>query len=139
LGENINEQNVEGLVAEADLIVDCAPLFEERMLLNQQSQRSQKPMVEAAMYELQAQLTTLIPGQTPCLACFTPKHPPAWKRRFPVFGAVSGSVACMAAMEAIKIITGNGETLAGKLLTYDLRDMTFRTTSIQRNAGCEVC
>jgi molybdopterin/thiamine biosynthesis adenylyltransferase len=45
----------------------------------------------------------------------------------------------MAAMEAIKIITGNGETLAGKLLTYDLRDMTFRTTSIQRNAGCEVC
>ena len=139
LGENINEHNVEELVSEAELIVDSAPLFEERMLLNRESQRQNKPMVEAAMYELQAQLTTLIPGQTPCLACFTPKSPPAWKRRFPVFGAVSGSVACMAAMEAIKIITGNGETLAGKLLTYDLRDMTFRTTSIQRNAECSVC
>jgi len=139
VGENINQGNVQELVGEADIVVDCAPLFEERLLLNQEAQRQKKPMVEAAMYELQAQLTTFIPGQTPCLACLTPIKPPAWKRRFPVFGAVSGSVGCMAAMEAIKVITGMGEPLLGRFLTYDLRDMSFTTLKIQPNPDCSVC
>ncbi|HIF39663.1 MAG TPA: HesA/MoeB/ThiF family protein [Planctomycetes bacterium] len=139
VAENIQADNVEKLVAECDLIVDCAPLFEERLLMNREAVRTQTPMVEAAMYELQAQLTTILPGMTPCLACITPHSPPAWKRRFPVFGAVSGSVGCMAAMEAIKVITGNGEPLAGRLLTYDLRDMSFRNLTIQRRPDCPVC
>jgi molybdopterin/thiamine biosynthesis adenylyltransferase len=139
LAENVTAENVQGLVAESDLIVDCAPLFEERLLMNREAVATETPMVEAAMYELQAQLTTILPGRTPCLACITPHSPPAWKRRFPVFGAVSGSVGCMAAMEAIKVITGNGEPLAGKLLTYDLRDMRFLTIDIQRRPDCPVC
>jgi molybdopterin/thiamine biosynthesis adenylyltransferase len=139
VNENIHEGNVGPLVAEADLLVDCAPRFEERLLLNREAVRSGKPMVEAAMYELQAQLTTILPGRTPCLACRTPEVPPGWKRRFPVFGAVSGSVGCMAAMEVIKVLTGNGEPLAGKLLTYDLRDMSFRTLQIQQRPDCPVC
>jgi len=139
VAENIHSENVEQLVSEADLIVDCAPLFEERLLLNRQAIVSGTPMVEAAMYELQAQLTTFLPGQTPCLECITPQPPPAWKRRFPVFGAVSGSVGCMAAMEAIKVITGNGEPLAGRLLTYDLRDMRFQSIKIERRQDCPVC
>ncbi|MDE0915884.1 MAG: HesA/MoeB/ThiF family protein [Planctomycetota bacterium] len=139
VAENIHSGNVEQLVAEADLIVDCAPLFEERLLMNRQAVATGTPMVEAAMYELQSQLTTFLPGQTPCLECITPSPPPAWKRRFPVFGAVSGSVGCMAAMEAIKVITGNGEPLAGRLLTYDLRDMRFHTVKIQKRPDCPVC
>jgi molybdopterin/thiamine biosynthesis adenylyltransferase len=139
LAENVHAGNVERLVAESDLIVDCAPLFEERLLMNREAVRTGKPMVEAAMYELQAQLTTILPGRTPCLACITPHSPPAWKRRFPVFGAVSGSVGCMAAMEAIKVITGNGEPLAGRLLTYDLRDMSFHSVTLQRRPDCSIC
>jgi len=139
VAENISEENVERLVGEVDVVVDCAPLFEERFLMNRETVRQSKPMVECAMYELQAQLTTFIPGESPCLACLFPEVPPAWKREFPVFGAVSGSVGCLAAMETIKLLAGIGETLAGELLTMDLRDMVFRKHRISRRAGCPVC
>ena len=139
VAENISEDNVERLVSEADVVVDCAPLFEERFLMNREAVRQSKPMVECAMYELQAQLTTILPGETPCLACLFPEAPPAWKREFPVFGAVSGTVGCLAAMEAIKLIAGIGEPLSGELLTMDLRTMAFRKHRVSRRAGCAVC
>ena len=107
--------------------------------MNREAIRQNKPLVECAMYDLEAQLTTVIPGQTPCLACLYPDDPPAWKREFPVFGAVSGAVGCLAAMEAIKIIAGLGQPLAGQLLTSDLRDMTFRRMRIERNPNCAIC
>lgn len=139
VAENINDQNVANLVEQVDLIVDCAPLFPERYAMNREAVRQHKPLVECAMYDLEAQLTTILPGQTPCLKCLYPEDPPAWKREFPVFGAVSGTVGCLAAMEAIKVLAGFGETLAGQLLTMDLRDMTFRKRAIQRNPDCVVC
>ena len=137
--ENVSEENVERLVSEADVVVDCAPLFEERFLMNREVVRQSKPMVECAMYELQAQLTTILPGETPCLACLFPEAPPAWQREFPVFGAVSGAVGCLAAMEAIKLLAGIGEPLSNELLTMDLRTMAFRKHRVSRRAGCAVC
>lgn len=137
--ENINDENVENLVEQVDLIADCAPLFPERYAMNREAVRQQKPLIECAMYDLEAQITTILPGKTPCLKCLYPEDPPAWKREFPVFGAVSGTVGCLAAMEAIKVIAGFGQSLAGQLLTMDLRDMTFRKRAIQRNPNCELC
>lgn len=137
--ENINEENVGDLVSQTDLIVDCAPLFEERYLMNREAVKQGKPMVECAMYELQFQITTIIPGKSPCLACLYPDNPEHWKRQFPVFGAVSGTVGCMGAMEAIKLITGIGEPLSGKLFSMDMRNMQILTTQIQRNPNCPIC
>lgn len=136
---NINEKNVKSLVAEADVIVDAAPLFKERFLMNREAVAQDKVLIDCAMYELEAQITTIIPGETPCLACLYPKEPVAWKRRFPVFGAVSGTVACLGAMEAIKVISGLGEPLKSRLLSMDLRDMSFAVTAINRNPSCKVC
>ena len=96
-------------------------------------------MVECAMYELEAHLTTLIPGRTPCLRCLFPQQPPTWTRQFPVFGAVSGTVACMAAMETIKTIAGIGEPLAARLLKMDLRDMSFHRLNVTRRPDCPTC
>ncbi|NOX56494.1 MAG: HesA/MoeB/ThiF family protein [Planctomycetes bacterium] len=137
--ENINEQNAARLVGEADVVVDCAPLFNERFAMNREAVRQGKPLVECAMYDLEAQVTTIVPGQTPCLACLYPENPPAWKRQFPVFGAVSGTIGCVGAMEAIKVIAEFGKTLAGELLVCDLREMTFRKCKIFRNRDCPVC
>ena len=137
--ENVNERNAERLVGDVDLVVDCAPLFEERFLMNREAVRQGKPMVECAMYELEAHITTIRPGQTPCLSCLFPEKPPAWRRQFPVFGAVSGSVGCLGAMEAIKVLAEFGEPLYGELLTYDLRSMRFRRVKIQQNPECGVC
>ena len=139
VAENINQSNVERLVGQVDLIVDCAPLFSERFLLNREAVRRGKPMVDCAMYELDAQITTILPGRTPCLACLYPADPPAWKRQFPVFGAVAGMIGSLAALEAIKVIARFGEPLLGRLLIGNLRDMTFRTLGVNRKADCPVC
>ena len=62
--ENVNENNAASLVGQVDLIVDCAPLFEERFALNEQAVRLGKPLVECAMFDLQCQITTILPGKT---------------------------------------------------------------------------
>lgn len=139
VAENIDESNAERLVGQADLVVDCAPLFSERFLMNREAVRQRKPIVECAMYDLEAHITTVLPGETACLACLYPDDPPAWRREFPVFGAVSGMVACMGALEAIKILGAFGETLAGRLLVCDLREMRFRQVRIVRRGDCPIC
>ena len=139
VAENVTEENVARLVGAADLVFDCAPLFRERLLLNRECVRLGKPLIEAAMFELEGQLTTIIPGQTPCLACLYPEIPPGWKREFPVIGAVSATVANLAALEGIKLIAGFGELLTGKLLIFDARTMAFRKIALKRNPDCPVC
>ena len=139
VAENVTEENVARLVGAADVVFDCAPLFRERLLLNRECVRLGKPLIDAAMFELEGQLTTIIPGQTPCLACLYPEIPPGWKREFPVIGAVSATVANLAALEGIKLIAGFGELLTGKLLIFDARTMAFRKIALKRNPDCPVC
>lgn len=139
VAENVNESNADALVAHADIVVDAAPLFQERLALNAAAVRARKPMVECAMHTLEASVTTFVPGKTGCLACYVPAVPPTWTRQFPVFGAVSGAAACIGAMEAIKLITEIGETLAGELLSMDLATMQFRKVRLPKRADCPVC
>jgi molybdopterin/thiamine biosynthesis adenylyltransferase len=137
--ENVSEANADSLVAQADVVVDAAPLFMERYALNRAAVAAGKPMVECAMYALEAQITTIVPGRTACLRCLHPEPPPDWKRQFPVLGAVSGTVGCLGATEVVKLLTGLGEPLAGVLLTMDLGSMQFRRLKIQRRPECPVC
>ncbi len=137
--ENVCEQNAKELVSQVDIIVDCAPLFEERFLLNRESIAQDKPLIECAIYDLEAHITTIVPGKTPCMSCLYPERPSGWKREFPVFGAVSGMVGCLGAMEAIKVLAGFGQLLTGKLLICDLREMAFRQIAIHRDESCQVC
>lgn len=139
VNENISETNVAALVERCEIVVSAAPLFTERLLLNREAVRQRKPLVDSAMYDLEGRLTAVLPGQSPCLACLYPDPPPNWKRQFPVICPVASTVGCLAAMEAIKILTGVGEPLAGKLLTFDLRDMSFHTLAIARRPNCPVC
>ena len=137
--ENASDENADALVAQADVVVDAAPLFPERYALNRAAVAARKPMVECAMFAMEAHITTILPGRTPCLRCITPEPPPEWKRQFPVLGAVSGTVGCLGAVEAVKLITGIGKPLAGMLLTMDLGSMQFRRLKVARRKGCPVC
>jgi len=139
VAENVSEANAGRLVEQADVVADCAPLFEERLLLNREAVRQGKPMVECAVYEMEAHIHTIIPGRTPCLACVWPEPPATWQRRFPVFGAVAGMVGCLGAMEVIKLLAGLGEPLLSRLLACDLRTMAFRTLTLRRDPNCQVC
>lgn len=137
--ENASESNADALVAQADIVVDAAPMFQERLALNAAAFRACKPMIECAMHTLDASVTTFVPGKTGCLACYIPEVPPTWKRQFPVFGAVSGTAACIGAMEVIKLITGIGSTLQGELLSMNLSTMQFRKVRLPKRADCQVC
>jgi len=139
VAENISEANVDRLVKGADVVASCAPLFQERLLLNRAAMAQKKPLVDCAMYELEAQLTTVLPGRGPCLACLYPTEPTAWKRQFPVFGAVAGMIGCLGAMEVIKVLAGLGEPLVGKMLVCDLADMSFRKIQLNGGGSCAVC
>lgn len=139
VAENVSSGNADDLVAQADIVVDAAPLFQERLALNAAAFRTGKPMVECAMHSLEASVTTFVPGRTGCLACYVPEAPPTWTRQFPVFGAVSGTAACVGAMEVIKWITGVGRLLTGEMLAMNLGTMQFRKVALPRHAGCAVC
>lgn len=92
------------------------------------------------MYGMEAQLTTILPGKTPCLECIVPDKPDWWEvLGFPVLGAVSASLGCLAAVEAVKLITGCGPVLAGKLLVLDTSTMDFRKYELRRRPGCPAC
>jgi molybdopterin-synthase adenylyltransferase len=137
--ENMSDSNAEKIAASVDLIVDCAPLFDERFAMNRIAVKRGIPLVECAMFEMEAHVTSILPGRSPCLACLYPENPSAWKRQFPVFGAVSGVAGTLGATEAIKILSGLGEPLYGRLLTVDLKEMSPRVLKTKRNPECVVC
>jgi len=137
--ENVSDDNAAELVGMVDVVIDAAPLFNERFAMNREAVRQGKPMVEAAMYDLEAHLTTIVPGESPCLACLYPEDPVHGTRQFPVFGAVSGTIGCIAAMEAIKVISGFGDPLVGRLLSVDLRRMEFKVMRTMRDPECRAC
>jgi molybdopterin/thiamine biosynthesis adenylyltransferase len=137
---NVSAENASRLVGLADLVVDGAPLFEERYAMNQAAVQQRKPLVMAAQYGLECYVTTIIPGKTPCLACIYPEPPDYWNVTcFPVMTPSSTMVATLAAMEAIKVLTGHGIPLTNQLLYCDLTTNVFQRLQISRQADCAVC
>jgi molybdopterin/thiamine biosynthesis adenylyltransferase len=137
--EYVTPENVDSLVQGADIALDCAHNFVERDLLNAACVRSSTPMVEAAMDGMQAYVTSIVPGQTPCLSCVFPEKPEWDRRAFGVLGAVSGTLACLTALEAIKLITGCGKPLLSQLLTMDLGSLEFAKLRLHKDPACPVC
>lgn len=139
IAENVSEANADALVSRADVVFDCAPLFDERFALNRACVRHGRTMIESAVFSLEGQVTTIIPGNTPCLACLFPEPPAHWKRQFPVFGAVAATAGSIAAMEGIKLLAGMNASLAGTMLYFDLTTTTFNRIPIRRREACPVC
>lgn len=137
--ENVSPENAADLVGKADIVFNCAPLFQERFAMNRACVEQRKPMIDAAMYSMEGRLTTILPGETPCLSCIYPEFPETWEREFPVFGAVSGIVANLAACEGIKVLAGFGTLLTGIMLHYDAMYMEFRKLKIKKQKDCPVC
>jgi molybdopterin/thiamine biosynthesis adenylyltransferase len=141
ISQNINEQNMDEFVSQSDVIADGAPLFEERYFMNAEAVRQGKPMASGAMYDLEGYVTTIIPGETPCLACIYPSRPDYWTNIgvFPAIAPISTIVGAVMAMEIIKLLTGMGETLKGRLWRIDLRENWVRLFTVKRRQNCEVC
>lgn len=138
--EPITADRTPPFLVQSDVVVDARHNFPERLLLNRLCVELEVPMVEAAMNGGEGQVSVVTPGRTACLACRLGDGDPGWEPLgFSVLGAVSGAVGCLAAIEAIKVVTGWGEPLNDRLLTLDLEQMTFRTLRTTRDPACPVC
>ncbi|RLG52871.1 MAG: adenylyltransferase [Thermoproteota archaeon] len=134
----ITKENVSEVLSGADVIVDGLDNFETRYLLNEYCLEHEKPFVHAAVRGLVGQATTIVPQKSPCLRCIFPESPKA-EEKFPILGGTAGTLGCIEAIEAIKLITGFGRPLIGRLLITDLEDMTFNLIRVKRRPDCSVC
>ena len=135
--EILDEENVFGLVGDADLIIDAVDNFPTRYLLNKAALDRKIPFIHGAIHGFHGQATTVLPGRTACLRCIFPADPPP--ETFPVVGVTPGIIGLIQATEAIKYITGLGELLAGKLLIWDGIRPTLETIDVERDPGCKGC
>jgi molybdopterin/thiamine biosynthesis adenylyltransferase len=134
----------EELFAEYDLILDGSDSFETRQMINAAAVATGRPLVAGAIAQWEGQVTIYDPaGGAPCLACLFPQAPAPGQApscaEAGVIGALPGVVGSMMALEAIKEITGAGETLRGKLLIYDGLYAETRLVKIKRQAECACC
>ena len=134
----IGVDNLCDVVEDSAVIVDCLDNFDARKMLNIHCVKERVPFVHAAVEGLSGQLTVVIPGKTPCLDCLFPRSP-ARKPLIPIIGFTAGVFGCMEAAEAVKLITGLGEPLAGKVLLGDLAINYWETIEVERNEHCSVC
>jgi len=136
--KKITTDNVDELLKGVDVVVDGLDNFEARFLINDKCVKFGVPFVHGAVYSFEGRLMTIIPGKSPCLQCFLHSAPPEHDV-IPVVGPVPGVIGCLEALEAIKIITGIGELLTGKMLIFDGLSLEFTTILIHRSPKCSVC
>jgi len=138
--ERTTRENAGFLLKDARVALSARPNFAERRALNEACVKNNVTMIEAAMNGMGGYLFNVVPGVSPCLHCVYPENDSEWEELgFPVFGAVSGMLGCLMAMETIKILTGFGKLLLSEMLVYDLTDIVFRKVRIRRNKDCPVC
>ncbi len=136
--ERINEGNAAALIQEAQVVIDGLDNFETRLILNQACVERAIPFIHGGVHSLMGEVTTIIPGKTPCFACLC-QDVPEQETEIPVLGPLPGMIACVQVMEAIKYLAGFGTLLAGRMLFIDGSDMTFSTINIKKSGNCPVC
>jgi len=133
----ISEKTLD-VLEDVHVILDALDNFETRYLLNEFAVEENIPYVHAAVEGTHGQMTTIIPGETPCLRCMF-SEPPEKKETFPILGTTSGLFGVMLANEVIKVLTGKGEPLKGELSIFDIGSNNFETVEIERDDACAVC
>ncbi|MEM2943861.1 MAG: ThiF family adenylyltransferase [Methanomassiliicoccales archaeon] len=134
----VTDENIDSVFEGADLIIDCLDDFTPRYMLNDYCIRKKMPLIHGAVEGFHGQITTIIPGETPCLRCLFPKPPPK-KGIFPIIGVTAGIFGILEAAEAIKLITHLGEPLKSKLLIGDLLYQYWEAIEVCRTDKCPVC
>lgn len=141
--EFVSSYNIMDLIEPYDFIVDGTDNFPAKFLINDACVLAGKPFSHAGIIRFSGQLMTYVPGQGPCYRCVFQTPPPADAvptcSQAGVIGAMGGVIGSLQAMETIKYITGVGQLLAGRLMTYDALKMEFRTVKISRDPHCAVC
>ncbi|MDQ3369770.1 MAG: molybdopterin-synthase adenylyltransferase MoeB [Myxococcota bacterium] len=139
----ITSANALELIAGYDVVIDGADNFATRYLVNDSALRLGKPVVHASIFRFEGQLTVFPGGGSPCYRCLYPSPPPAEEApscaEAGVLGVLPGIMGVLQATEAIKLLLGLGDTLAGRLLVYDALKTRFRELKLRRDPTCPTC
>jgi len=139
----LDASNIMEIIDGYDVIVDGVDNFPTRYLLNDASVRLRIPVVSAAILGFEGQLSVFAPYDGPCYRCLFPVPPPA--ELAPscgangVLGVLPGTMGLLQATEVIKLITGSGTPLIGRLLMYDALDATTTELKVRRDPDCPIC
>jgi adenylyltransferase/sulfurtransferase len=138
----VQPENVMEFIDGHDVVVDASDNFPTRFLLNDACSLAGIPLSHGAIYQFEGQVTTFTGGQ-PCYRCLFPEAPPEGAvpdcATAGVLGVLPGTVGAFQATEAVKLLLDEGETLEGKLLVYDARELSTETVPIRANPDCPVC
>lgn len=138
--ETLHEQ-----IAAADVVLDCTDNFATRVMLNRACVRHATPLVSGAAIRFEGQVSVfdMRDAASPCYACLFPESAddvePVSCATMGVFSPLVGIVGSMQAAEAIKILSGTGTPLTGRLLRIDALHMDWRAVGVQRDPHCPVC
>jgi len=136
--KQITKENISDLIKDADVVVDGLDNWSARFIVNEYCVENDIPFVHAGVSEFYGQITTVMPGKGPCLRCIFPEKPYEMEN-IPILGATPGVLASLQVMETVKIITGIGRLLVGRMLFLDGEEMTCEETEIKRNPDCPIC
>ena len=141
--EHLNAANALALLADYDVIIDGSDNFPTRYLLNDACVLLRKPLVHGAIYRFDGQVSCFVPGRGPCYRCLFPAPPPAGTQlscaEVGVFGVLPGFVGAVMAAEAVKLLSGTGEPLIGRLLLYNSLDLAVHSVRLRRDPNCPAC
>jgi molybdopterin/thiamine biosynthesis adenylyltransferase len=144
LEERAGPDRLMALVRSADVVLDCSDNFATRHALNRACVAHRKPLVSGAGVRFDGQIAVfdLRRDDAPCYHCLFAEDAQAQEERcatMGVFAPLVGVVGTMQAMEAIKLITGVGETLAGRLMLFDALASRWHEVRLARDPHCRVC
>lgn len=140
----LTEADAETLFADYDLILDGTDNFDTRYMVNRIAAKLGKPLITGAITQWEGQLSLFDPAQnTPCYECVFPTRPAAGLvptcAEAGVAAPLAGIIGAMMATEAVKHITGAGETLRGRLMIHDALYAETRVIAVHARADCPVC
>jgi sulfur-carrier protein adenylyltransferase/sulfurtransferase len=141
--ERLESDNVMEIFEPYDLIVDGTDNFATRYLVNDACVFLHKPYVWGSIYRFDGQASVFWADYGPCYRCLYPEPPPPGMvpscAEGGVLGVLCASIGSIQVNEAIKLITGIGESLSGRLMIYDALEMSYKTVKINKDPDCAVC
>jgi adenylyltransferase/sulfurtransferase len=141
--EALSNDNVMDIFAGYDLIVDGTDNFATRYMVNDAAVLLGKPYVWGSIYRFDGQASVFWAEHGPCYRCLYPEPPPPGMvpscAEGGVLGVLCASIGSIQVNEAIKLLTGIGEPLVGRLMIYDALEMTYRSVKVRKDPECPLC
>ena len=138
----LDSSNIEEIIKQYDLVVDGADNFPVRYMLNDASVKHGIPVVHGSIFRFEGQVTVFDPKNGPTYRDMVPEPPPAELApscaEAGVLGVLPGIIGCLQALEAVKLILDLGDTLIGRLLTFDATEMSFREFKLRRDPDIKI-